>query len=207
MKIVLSAVYQFYYWGVFINNFSSLLDFYSLFFEVTLNVFIRSSYCSLWIYHVSRPWNLCHYLVFPVFIDHVWIYSLFCQNLIQSHSDASESRIQLKDEDDHVDESGSLEAQPVNQKRDRRRSAGVRMKGYLSMTNSEVASSKTSKRAKGSVSGVSAIAEENPDSHQSISKTSSRKKKMLAPKVRLDSKTSFSFVHHHYQIYFLAWNE
>ncbi|XP_022851476.1 protein ALWAYS EARLY 3-like isoform X2 [Olea europaea var. sylvestris] len=105
-------------------------------------------------------------------------------SLMMPTENEEESRIQLKDEDDHVDESESLEAQPVNQKRDRRRSAGVRMNGYLSMTNSEVASSKTSKRAKGSVSGVSAIAEENPDSHQSISKTSSRKKKMLAPKIQ-----------------------
>ncbi|CAI9776866.1 unnamed protein product [Fraxinus pennsylvanica] len=87
-----------------------------------------------------------------------------------------ESRIQLKDEDDdHVDESGSLEAQPVNQKRDKRRSAGVRMKGYLSMTNSELASGKTSKPGKSSVSDVNAVAAENPDPRQSITKTSRRK--------------------------------
>ncbi|CAA3020975.1 ALWAYS EARLY 3-like [Olea europaea subsp. europaea] len=87
-----------------------------------------------------------------------------------------ESRIQLKDEDDdHVDESGSLEAQLVNQKRDKRRSAGVRTKGYLSVINSEAASGKTSKPGKGSVSDVSAVAAENPDPHQSVSKTSRRK--------------------------------
>lgn len=93
----------------------------------------------------------------------------------------SESRIQLKDEDDdHVDESGSLEAQLVNQKRDKRRSAGVRTKGYLSVINSEAASGKASKPGKGSVSDVSAVAAENPDPHQSVSKTSRRK----ASKVR-----------------------
>ncbi|CAI9762702.1 unnamed protein product [Fraxinus pennsylvanica] len=105
-------------------------------------------------------------------------------SLMMPTENEEESRVRLKDED-HLDESGSLEAQPVNQKRDRRRSAGVRMKGYLSMINSEVASGKTSKPGKGSVSDVSAVSEEILDSHQYISKTSRRKQKRLASKIQI----------------------
>ncbi|KAL2506685.1 Protein ALWAYS EARLY 3 [Abeliophyllum distichum] len=106
-------------------------------------------------------------------------------SLMMPTENEEESRIQLKDEDDdHVDESGSLETQPVNQKRDKRRSTGVRTKGYLSMPNFEMASSKTSKPGKSSVSDGSAVAADNQDPHQSLSKTSRKKQKMQASKIQ-----------------------
>ncbi|KAG8372968.1 hypothetical protein BUALT_Bualt12G0122200 [Buddleja alternifolia] len=87
-----------------------------------------------------------------------------------------ESRVQFKDEEDHIDES-SL---PVNRKKEKRKYSGVRMRGYQPKSSFEVASSKTSKPGKGSVFDVSSVPEENQDPHQSISK--SRKKQAKVQK-------------------------
>ncbi|KAK6130513.1 hypothetical protein DH2020_035741 [Rehmannia glutinosa] len=53
-------------------------------------------------------------------------------SLMMPIENEDESRVQFKDEpDDHVDESVPLEALPANQPREKRKSSGIRMKGYL----------------------------------------------------------------------------
>ncbi|MCD7445995.1 hypothetical protein HAX54_024699 [Datura stramonium] len=71
-----------------------------------------------------------------------------------------ESIIQVKDEiDDHVDESGSLEAVPANKQRDKRGSGGVRSRWNQPVSKFGVASSKTSKHGKVRSTDVSAVPE------------------------------------------------
>ncbi|XP_060173823.1 protein ALWAYS EARLY 3-like isoform X1 [Lycium barbarum] len=71
-----------------------------------------------------------------------------------------ESTVQLKDEiDDHVDESGSLEAVPANKQRDKCESVGVRSRWSQPVSKFGVISSKTSKHGKVRPTDVSAVPE------------------------------------------------
>ncbi|KAI3459287.1 hypothetical protein Pfo_015950 [Paulownia fortunei] len=105
-------------------------------------------------------------------------------SLMMPTENEDDSRLQFKDEDDdHVDELVSSEALPMNQQKGKRRYPGVRMKGYQSISSSEVASSKTSRPGKASVFYVSSVPEEKQDPHQSITKTRRKKQKMQLSKV------------------------
>ncbi|KAL3812853.1 hypothetical protein ACJIZ3_014121 [Penstemon smallii] len=100
-------------------------------------------------------------------------------SLMMPAENEDESRVEFKDEDDdHVDESMSLEAPLANQQKTKRKSSGVRMKGHQPITSLEVASSKASKPGKGSAVDVSSPPEENQVSHQGITKRSRKKQKM-----------------------------
>lgn len=94
-----------------------------------------------------------------------------------SHS--LESRLQLKDEGDEL---LSTESLPVNQKKEKHRYTGVRMKGHRPISSSEAAPIKTPKSGKASVNSVP---EEDQDLQLSIAKTPRKKQKMQAAKVML----------------------
>lgn len=95
----------------------------------------------------------------------------------------SDSRLHFKNDDDNpADKLVSAEALPINQKKEKRRYSGVRMKGQKPIPSSEVASSKTLKPGKASV--ISSVPEENQDPQPSITKTPRRKQKMQVSKVR-----------------------
>nr|GMD85305.1 protein ALWAYS EARLY 3-like [Ipomoea batatas] len=59
--------------------------------------------------------------------------------------------MQVKDENDHIDESGTLEALPTNRQREKRGSSGVKTKWSQPASRLEVASSTMSKHGKASV--------------------------------------------------------
>ncbi|KAK6117357.1 hypothetical protein DH2020_048875 [Rehmannia glutinosa] len=105
-------------------------------------------------------------------------------SLMMPIENEDESRVQFKDEpDDHVDESVPLEALPANQPREKRKSSGIRMKGYL-VSSSGAGSSKISKPGKGSAFDTSSVPEENQDSHQSIPKITRKKQKTQVSKIQ-----------------------
>ncbi|OIS96765.1 PREDICTED: protein ALWAYS EARLY 3 [Nicotiana attenuata] len=71
-----------------------------------------------------------------------------------------ESMIQFNDEiDDHVDESGSLEAVPANRQRDKRGSGGVRSRWSQPLSKFEVVSATKSKHGKVTSTDVTAVPE------------------------------------------------
>ncbi|CAN4091711.1 unnamed protein product [Withania somnifera] len=87
-----------------------------------------------------------------------------------------ESMIQVKGEiDDHVDESGSLEAVPAHRHRDKRGLAGVKSRWNQSLSKFEVASSTTSKNSKFTSTNVNAV----PDTKQAR-----RQQKAISSKAR-----------------------
>ena len=71
----------------------------------------------------------------------------------------SESIPAKDDTDDHVDESGSVEALPANRQRDKHGSAGVKSRWSQPVSKSGVASSKTLKHGKVRPTDVSAVPE------------------------------------------------
>lgn len=71
----------------------------------------------------------------------------------------------------------STEPPPTNQKKDKRRPSGVRMKGHKPIPSSGVAPSKTSKPAK-RASVIRSVLEEDQDPQLAITKTPRRKQKM-----------------------------
>ncbi|KAK4483287.1 hypothetical protein RD792_010472 [Penstemon davidsonii] len=108
-------------------------------------------------------------------------------SLMMQTEKEDESGMQFKDEeDDHVDESVSLEALQANQKKETRRSSGVRMRRYQPVSSYEVASSKTSKPGKSSALDTSSAPEENHDPHQTNT-TSKKKQKMQASKIQTEA--------------------
>lgn len=110
-------------------------------------------------------------LFFPFIYIHVVSHSL-------------DSRLQSKDEiDDPVDELMSTEPLPTNQRKEKRRISGVRMKGHKTIPSSEVAPSKTSKPAK-RASVIRSVLEEDQNRQLAITKTPRRKQKMQVSKVR-----------------------
>ncbi|MCE0481941.1 hypothetical protein HAX54_040154 [Datura stramonium] len=81
-------------------------------------------------------------------------------SLMMPAENEDESMIQVKDEtDDHVDESGSLEAVPAHRQRDKRGSAGVKSRWGQPLSKFEVASSTTSKNRKVTSTDVNAVPE------------------------------------------------
>ncbi|KAJ8539716.1 hypothetical protein K7X08_013968 [Anisodus acutangulus] len=81
-------------------------------------------------------------------------------SLMMPTENEDESMVQVKDIiDDHVDESGSVEAVPSNKQRDKRGSAGVRSGWSQPVSKFGVASSKTSKHGKARPTDVSAVLE------------------------------------------------
>lgn len=95
--------------------------------------------------------------------------------------------MQVKEEnDDHVGESGLLEAVPANRQKEKRKTSAVKVKGTQSISKFEVSNVKASKPGKLPVLDGSAIAEGKQDFHQSITKLSRKKHKTLASKVRRD---------------------
>ncbi|KAK6130488.1 hypothetical protein DH2020_035746 [Rehmannia glutinosa] len=105
-------------------------------------------------------------------------------SLMMPIENEDESRVQFKDEpDDHVDESVPLEALPANQPREKRKSSGIRMKGYL-VSSAGAGSSKISKPGKGSAFDTSSVPEENQDFHQSIPKITRKKQKTQVSKIQ-----------------------
>ncbi|XP_059280629.1 protein ALWAYS EARLY 3 [Lycium ferocissimum] len=76
------------------------------------------------------------------------------------NEDGKESMIQVKDEiNDHVDESGSLEAVPAHRRRDKRGSVGVKSRWSQPLSKFEVASSTTSKHGKVTSTDANAVPE------------------------------------------------
>lgn len=102
----------------------------------------------------------------------------FINTHIVSHS--SDSRLQSKDE---VDELVSTEPLPTNQRKEKRKTSGLRMKGHKTIPSSEVAPSKTSRPAK-RASAIRSVLEEDQDPQVAITKTPRRKQKMQVSKVR-----------------------
>lgn len=95
----------------------------------------------------------------------------------------ADSFVQLNEEnEDHVDESGSLGTMPIDSHRDRRRSSGIRVKGDRSSSRFEVPSTKVPKSGKVSVSGDNVLPEMTSDGYQS--KSVRKKPKILTSKVR-----------------------
>ncbi|XP_073053694.1 protein ALWAYS EARLY 3-like isoform X1 [Primulina eburnea] len=93
----------------------------------------------------------------------------------------SESIMRFKDEDgDYVDESGSLEALPANQQKEKRKSSGVRMKVYK--PNLGVASGKTTKPGKVSVYDESSVPEEH-DISRLVAKSVRKKQRVQISKI------------------------
>lgn len=87
--------------------------------------------------------------------------------------------IQVKDEiDDHVDESGSLEAVPAHRQRDKRGSPGVKSRWSQPLSKFEVASSMTSKHGKVTSTDVNDVPE---------TKQARRAQKAMSSKVLGDS--------------------
>ncbi|KAM7488190.1 hypothetical protein LguiB_025674 [Lonicera macranthoides] len=96
----------------------------------------------------------------------------------------NEQSVQVKEEnDDHVGESGLLEAMPANRQKEKRKTSGVKVKGTQSISKFEVSTVKASKPGKLPVLDGSAIAEGKQDFHQSITKLSRKKHKTLASKI------------------------
>lgn len=62
--------------------------------------------------------------------------------------------MQVKDENDHIDESGTLEALPTNRQREKRGSSGVKTKWSQPASRLEVASSTMPKHGKASVDAI-----------------------------------------------------
>ncbi|XP_060197837.1 protein ALWAYS EARLY 3-like [Lycium barbarum] len=76
------------------------------------------------------------------------------------NEDGKESMMQVKDEvNDHVDESGSLEAVPAHRRRDKRGSVGVKSRWSQPLSKFEVASSTTSKHGKVTSTDANAVPE------------------------------------------------
>lgn len=82
--------------------------------------------------------------------------------------DEIDQSVQFKEEDDHVDESGLLEPLPTNQKKERRKSSGVRVKG------NQLKLSRTSK----------ASDEVKQESQQPASKVSRKKQKTIPSRIQ-----------------------
>ncbi|CAA0834815.1 Protein ALWAYS EARLY 3 [Striga hermonthica] len=97
-------------------------------------------------------------------------------SLMMPTENEDDSEVQLKDEE------VSSEVMHMNQPKEKGRYSGVKMKGHPALSRSEIASNKKSRTGKTSVLNVSAVPEENQDSHRSIPKTSRRKQKLQMPK-------------------------
>ncbi|XP_073277623.1 protein ALWAYS EARLY 3-like [Primulina huaijiensis] len=103
-------------------------------------------------------------------------------SLMMPTANEDESIMPFKDEDgDHFDESGLLEARPANQQKEKRRSSGVRMKGYKPSLG--VASSKTTKPGKVSVYNESSVPEEDQDISRLVTKSVRKKQRMQTSKI------------------------
>ncbi|KZV24018.1 protein ALWAYS EARLY 3-like [Dorcoceras hygrometricum] len=99
-----------------------------------------------------------------------------------------ESIMPFNDEgDDHVDESGSLEAMPANQQKEKHSSSRVRMKGCKSSLG--VASSKTTKPGKVSVYNESSVPEEQ-DMSRVVTKCVRKKQRIQTSKIEKTDATS-----------------
>lgn len=103
--------------------------------------------------------------------------------MMPEEGNEDDSLVQLNEENnDLVDESGSLGTMPIESHRDRRRSSGIRAKGDRLSLRFEVPATKVPKSGKVSVSGDNALPEMTSEGYQS--KSVRKKPKTVTSKIR-----------------------